>query len=95
MPDMLTVSLVVSWATGALALVTTMVLLVVLAFSTKPEKRKGFFFRYNPANAIFVSEMLTERGLRVRRYILVSLGIAVLNFGTALSVISVAERWRG
>ena len=95
MPDMLTVILAVSWVTGALALVTTMVLLVVLAFSTKPEKRKGFFFRYNPVNAILVSEMLTERGLRVRRYILVSLGIAVLNFGTILAIVSVAERWRG
>jgi multisubunit Na+/H+ antiporter MnhB subunit len=92
---MLTAVLVVSWATGALALLTTMVLLVVIAFSTKPEKRKGFFFRYNPINAIFVSEMLTERGLRVRRYILLAVGIAVLNVATALAVISVAERWRG
>jgi hypothetical protein len=95
MPDMLTIILVVSWATSGLALFAAMVLLVVLAFSTKPENRKSFFFRYNPANAIFVSEMLTERGLRVRRYILVSLGIFVLNVATALAVISVAERWRG
>jgi multisubunit Na+/H+ antiporter MnhB subunit len=95
MADMLTAILVVAWATGGLALFATMVLLVVIAFSTKPEKRKGFFFRYNPINAILVSEMLTERGLRVRRYILVALGIAVLNFATVLAVISVAERWRG
>jgi multisubunit Na+/H+ antiporter MnhB subunit len=92
MKDMQTVIVVVSWATGALASLTTMVLLVVLAFSTRPEKRKGFFFRYNPINAIFVSEMLTERGLRVRRYILVALGIAVLNFAT---LVVAAERWRG
>lgn len=84
MPEMLAVILLVSWATAGLALSAIGALLVVLCFSTKPEKRKGFFFRYNPANAIFVSEMLTERGLRVRRYILVALGILVLNVSTAL-----------
>jgi hypothetical protein len=95
MPSMLAIILVTSWIVGIVSFVTAMVMLVVIAFSTKREKRKaGGFLFYNPANAIFVSDMLTERGLRARRCLLVALGIAALNFGAAMAILF-SGIWRG
>ena len=95
MPTMLAIIVVTSWVVGVVSFATAMVMLIVIAFSTKREKRKaGGFLFYNPANAIFVSDMLTERGLRARRYLLVSLGIAALNAAAVMTIVF-SDIWRG
>lgn len=95
MPTMLAIIVLTSWVVAGVSFATAMVMLIVIVFSTKREKRKaGGFLFYNPANAIFVSDMLTERGLRARRYLLISLGIAALNAAVIMTIVF-SDIWRG